>query len=263
VTVEHDVQDLSLADAGGAKSSGPSRKCPSCASSASGSTAKNRWPASASPPASTSPPRPPTSCAPSRPAGPTRACAPATPSPPRTTRPPPSWPSMACPSLPSRARDHATYYRHIHQALDHRPQVTMDDGADTGRRHPQRAHRPPARHHRRHRRDHHRRHPPAGHGPRRRPRLPDHRRQRRHHQALFRQPLRHRPVHHRRHHPRHQRPAGRQKRRRRRLRLVQPRHRHARQGHGRQRHRHRSRPLRALEAVMDGYRVMPCYRPPR
>ncbi len=26
--------------------------------------------------------------------------------------------------------DNATYYRHIHQALEHRPQLTMDDGAD-------------------------------------------------------------------------------------------------------------------------------------
>jgi adenosylhomocysteinase len=30
-----------------------------------------------------------------------------------------------------KGEDHTTYYRHIHQALDHRPQVTMDDGADT------------------------------------------------------------------------------------------------------------------------------------
>jgi adenosylhomocysteinase len=30
-----------------------------------------------------------------------------------------------------KGEDHDTYYRHIHQALDHRPQVTMDDGADT------------------------------------------------------------------------------------------------------------------------------------
>jgi len=29
-----------------------------------------------------------------------------------------------------RGEDAATYYRHIHQALDHRPQLTMDDGAD-------------------------------------------------------------------------------------------------------------------------------------
>ena len=30
-----------------------------------------------------------------------------------------------------KGEDHDTYYRHIRQALDHRPQVTMDDGADT------------------------------------------------------------------------------------------------------------------------------------
>ena len=29
-----------------------------------------------------------------------------------------------------RGEDNETYYRHIHQALDHSPQVTMDDGAD-------------------------------------------------------------------------------------------------------------------------------------
>lgn len=29
-----------------------------------------------------------------------------------------------------RGEDAATYYRHIHQALEHRPQLTMDDGAD-------------------------------------------------------------------------------------------------------------------------------------
>ncbi|GAB4333455.1 MAG: adenosylhomocysteinase [Dehalococcoidia bacterium] len=29
-----------------------------------------------------------------------------------------------------RGEDSETYYRHIHQALDHRPQITMDDGAD-------------------------------------------------------------------------------------------------------------------------------------
>jgi adenosylhomocysteinase len=29
-----------------------------------------------------------------------------------------------------KGEDHKTYYRHIHKALDHRPQITMDDGAD-------------------------------------------------------------------------------------------------------------------------------------
>ena len=42
-----------------------------------------------------------------------------------------------------------------------------------------------------------------------------------------------------------------------RLRLVRPGRRHARQGPGRRRHRHRGRPVRALEAAMDGFRVMP------
>ena len=30
-----------------------------------------------------------------------------------------------------KGEDHETYYRHIHQALEHKPQLTMDDGADT------------------------------------------------------------------------------------------------------------------------------------
>jgi adenosylhomocysteinase len=30
-----------------------------------------------------------------------------------------------------KGEDHETYYRHIHQAIAHRPQLTMDDGADT------------------------------------------------------------------------------------------------------------------------------------
>jgi adenosylhomocysteinase len=30
-----------------------------------------------------------------------------------------------------KGEDHETYYRHIHQAVDHKPQLTMDDGADT------------------------------------------------------------------------------------------------------------------------------------
>jgi len=29
-----------------------------------------------------------------------------------------------------KGEDHKTYYRHVNQALDHRPQITMDDGAD-------------------------------------------------------------------------------------------------------------------------------------
>src|SRR3990172_11666868 len=34
------------------------------------------------------------------------------------------------PTLAIRGEDNETYYRHIHQALEHRPQLTMDDGAD-------------------------------------------------------------------------------------------------------------------------------------
>jgi adenosylhomocysteinase len=30
-----------------------------------------------------------------------------------------------------KGEDHETYYRHIHQAMEHKPQLTMDDGADT------------------------------------------------------------------------------------------------------------------------------------
>jgi adenosylhomocysteinase len=30
-----------------------------------------------------------------------------------------------------KGEDHETYYRHIYQAIDHKPQLTMDDGADT------------------------------------------------------------------------------------------------------------------------------------
>ena len=29
-----------------------------------------------------------------------------------------------------KGEDHKTYYRHLNQALDHKPQITMDDGAD-------------------------------------------------------------------------------------------------------------------------------------
>jgi adenosylhomocysteinase len=30
-----------------------------------------------------------------------------------------------------KGEDNETYYRHIHQSIEHRPQLTMDDGADT------------------------------------------------------------------------------------------------------------------------------------
>ena len=63
-----------------------------------------------------------------------------------------------------KGEDNDTYYRHIEAAVDHKPQLTMDDGADViGVLHtaPPRAAR---RRHRRHRGDDHRRHPPEGAG---------------------------------------------------------------------------------------------------
>ncbi len=35
------------------------------------------------------------------------------------------------PTFAIKGEDHDTYYRHIHQAVDHHPHLTMDDGADT------------------------------------------------------------------------------------------------------------------------------------
>jgi len=35
------------------------------------------------------------------------------------------------PAFAIKGEDHKTYYRHIHQSVDHGPQLTMDDGADT------------------------------------------------------------------------------------------------------------------------------------
>ena len=78
------------------------------------------------------------------------------------------------------------------------------------------------------------------------------------HQAPVRQPLRHRPVHHRRHHPRHQHPAGRQRS------SSSP----ATAGAARASPAAPAAlgadvivtevdPTKALEAVMDGFRVMP------
>ena len=127
------------------------------------------------------------------------------------------------PTFAIKGEDNVTYYKHITAALDHKPHMTMDDGADlVSTIHKDR-----------------------------RELLPDiiggteetttgvirlramaadkmlevprDRRQRRDDQALLRQPLRHRPIHDGRHHPRHQRPAGWQALRRRRLRLVRTR----------------------------------------
>ena len=118
-----------------------------------------------------------------------------------------------------KGEDNDTYYKHIEAAVDHKPHVTMDDGADViGVLHARRREqlgdiiagteetttgvirlraleRDGAA------------------------RLPDHRRQRGEDQAPLRQPLRHRPVDDRRHRPRDQPAARRASLRRRRLRL--------------------------------------------
>ena len=164
-----------------------------------------------------------------------------------------------------KGEDHATYYDHIRAALAHRPNVTMDDGADLvssllflalgkdadvdpvirewarGLSPADRAG-SARRRHRRDRGDDDRRHPPARDGEGGRPEVPGRRRQRGEDQAPLRQPLRHRAVHDRRHHPRDQPARGRAERRRRGLRLVRPRRGDARARPGRPRHRHRDRP---------------------
>ncbi len=63
-----------------------------------------------------------------------------------------------------KGEDNVTYYKHINAALDHHPQMTMDDGCDlVSVIHKERTELI-AGHRRRHRGDHHRRHPPARHG---------------------------------------------------------------------------------------------------
>ncbi len=140
-----------------------------------------------------------------------------------------------------KGEDNETYYKHIMAALDHKPQITMDDGADlvttaltkrkdvlpgiiggteettTGVI---------------------RLRAMAKEGVLR---LSHHRRQRRRYQAPVRQPLWHRPVHHRRHRARHQFPAGGLQVRGGRLRLVRPRTGQPRPRPGRRSHRHRGR----------------------
>ena len=112
-----------------------------------------------------------------------------------------------------KGEDDDTYYDHINAAVDHRPNITMDDGADViGVLHGER--------------------PDMAadiiggteetttgvirlQGPRSRrpPAVPDRRGQRGQHQAHVRQPLRHRPVDARRRGARHQHPARRHHRR--------------------------------------------------
>ena len=140
-----------------------------------------------------------------------------------------------------KGEDNDTYYRHIEAAVDHRPHLTMDDGADViGVLHSARREQL-GRRDRGYRGDDDGRHSPEGARARRQARLPRHRGQRGAHEAPLRQPLRHRPVDDRRDHPRDERPPRRQALRRRRLRLDRPRRRHAGPRHGRARHRHRGR----------------------
>jgi len=106
-----------------------------------------------------------------------------------------------------RGENNKTYYKHIHQALDIKPQITMDDGADlVSTLHSKRK---------------------------------ELRRQRIQDQAFFRQSVRHRAIHYRRRSPRHQYADCRLDRGRGRVRLVRSGAGHARQGHGRKRDCHR------------------------
>ncbi len=70
------------------------------------------------------------------------------------------------PTFAIKGEDNVTYYKHITAALDHKPHMTMDDGADLVSTIHKDRRELLTRHHRRHRRDHHRRHPPARHGSR-------------------------------------------------------------------------------------------------
>ena len=142
-----------------------------------------------------------------------------------------------------KGEDEHSYYRHIAAALEHQPNVTMDDGADlvsamifialdrlddvhaevrtwAAKLSPAERKALVANVVGQHGGDDHRRDPAAGDGEGRRAQAAGHRRQRRPDQALLRQPLRHRPEHHRRRHPGHRHAAGRQAGRRLRLRLV-------------------------------------------
>ena len=141
-----------------------------------------------------------------------------------------------------KGEDNDTYYQHIEAAVDHRPHITMDDGADViGVLHS-------------HRREQLgdviagteetttgvirlralERDGKLG--------FPVVAVERGADEAPLRQPLRDGPVDDRRDRPRHQRPARRQAVRRRRLRLGRARRRDARARDGRSRDRHRGRP---------------------
>ena len=154
--------------------------------------------------------------------------------------------------------DNKTYYKHIHQALDIKPHITMDDGADlvsTLHTEPQR------------------RSPGISGGTeetttgvirlkameqRQRAAVSRDRGQRLEDQTSVRQPLRHRAVDHRRYHSRHQHADCRLDRGDRRLRLVRTRGgRRAPKDMGANVIVTEVDPVKAIEAVMDGFQVMP------
>ena len=84
-----------------------------------------------------------------------------------------------------KGEDNDTYYNHILAAIDHKPHITMDDGADlVSLLHTKRTDALDRRD-RRDGRDHDRRHPPARDGQGRRAEVPHRRRERRRHQASF------------------------------------------------------------------------------
>ena len=90
------------------------------------------------------------------------------------------------PTFAIKGEDNATYYAHISAALDHQPQITLDDGADLVTQLAHQAHRSGEARDRRHRGNHHRRDSPARHGQGRHAAISDHRGERRAHQASLR-----------------------------------------------------------------------------
>ncbi len=188
-----------------------------------------------------------------------RACsAPPTRSPPRTT-----WPRRWCATTASRSSPSRARTTRPTTATS-TPRSTTAPDHHGRRRRPGHARCTPSartarRHHRRHRGDHHRRHPPAQHGQAKACcSIPIIAVNDADDQAHLRQPLRHRAVHPRRHHPRHQRAAGGHER------SWSPATAGAGaawpcapSGMGANVIVTEVDPTRALEAVMDGFRVMP------
>ena len=157
-----------------------------------------------------------------------------------------------------KGEDNETYYRHIDAALEHQPHITMDDGADlVGVLHNERTELLPRR-----RSAARRRPPPASSGCGRWPR-----------DGVLGYPIVAVNDAQTKHMFDNRYGTGQstidgiiratnlllagKRLRRRRLRLVRPRRGDAGQGPGRERHRHRGRSAQALEAAMDGFRVMP------